>query len=61
MKLPDKVDLFVQYINDAYFNGDMQMDKLVLKKKSKSGSEQQAKTIFNGDDCRAASPFTRRN
>lgn len=69
-ELPNKVDQFVEYINAAYFDGQLDTgSKDILKKGGELGgdtggnsssSRRKAKKIFNGDDARGTSPLSRR-
>ena len=69
-ELPEKVDKFVEYINNYYFDGELDTGtKSYLKKGTNEdaagASAQKAdsgrpKRIYNGDDVRGASPRSRR-
>ena len=68
-ELPNKVDKFVQYINDHYFDGQLNAGGKDIFKKGmdkdgadgkRGGDQVDAKRIYNGDDNRGASPRSRR-
>ena len=71
-RLPNKVDAFVQYINDTYLDGSLETADLKSMFKDgeaatgggggKGGNRGRSgrRRIYNGDDDRASSPFSRR-
>ena len=68
MNLSSKVDSFIAYIADTYMEKDLEPSgKAALKKELMEGKKEKDKKehrpgrrIYNGDDCRAPTPVSRR-